>query len=142
MADIIVDLPEDAGVTAAAPGETDVVELGDGPALPEGAEALSDGSVRLVLKHPVTLRFRNGRTGEVREGETLDHLVLHRLTGEDMRRISAARAEAMLAVSVARSARRDPVTFDKFFDRMDAADITAAGQVIDGFLGTGRKTGR
>ena len=97
--------------------------------------------MRLPLLTPVTLRYRRSSSSETRE-ETLAELHLHRLTGADMRAISAASKEAQAAVAIARSARISEAKFAAIYDRMDGADIGFAARVLEHFLGSGPKTGR
>jgi hypothetical protein len=143
---VVVEIDED-GAPAPAPvaADPDVVELpendDDLKGLPKHAIVQQDGSVRLPLNTPVTLRFRKGSTGETRE-ERLDDLHLRRLTGADMRAISAASKDAQAAVAIARSARIAEGKFGAIYDRMDAADIGAAARVLDHFFSPGPKTGR
>lgn len=142
---IIVELDEDGGA-APAPvlSDPDVVEIGDeadATGLPKHAVVRADGSVDLPLRAPVTLKFRRGAGGEVRE-DTLAALHLHRLTGADMRAVSAASKDAMAPVMIARSARIPEGKFNAIYDRMDAADVGFAARVLDHFLSNGPKTGR
>lgn len=143
-AGLVIDLEEDG--TPAAGGaavDQDVVDIeaDDGQGLPKHAVVQQDGSVLLPLMAPVTLRFRKGAAGEVRE-EAFAELHMHRLLGADMRAISAASKEAQASVALARSARMPEAKFSALFDRMDAADVAAAARVLDHFLGSGPKTGR
>lgn len=142
---VIVEIEEDgtAAPAAATPADPDVVtiEEDDGQGLPKHAETQADGSVRLPLRVPVTLRYRRGSGAEVRE-ERLDALHLHRLTGADMRAIAAASKDSQSAVAIARSARISEAKFGPMFDRMDGADIGFAARVLDHFLSSGPRTGR
>jgi hypothetical protein len=125
-----------------APADPDVVELredGEEEGLPPQAVEQPDGSIRLPLKYPVTLKFKTGST--IRE-ERFDALVFHRLNGADMRVIKAAKPEGILAVAMARSTRVHEGKMNAVYDRMDAFDTTAADLVIGHFLGAGQKTGR
>jgi hypothetical protein len=139
-ADIVV--LEDAD--AAAP-VADVVTLDEAApataALPEHAEKLPGGAVRLPLRYPVTLRTRSGRTGDVTE-ETIDVLVMHRLTGGALRAIQNAGGGGAAVVAFAQSCRCTEARMALIYDRMDASDIHAASEVIAVFLGNGRPTGR
>ena len=142
--DLVVELDEDGAPAAPAAADPDVVEINeddDGQGLPKHAAMQGDGSVLLPLRAPVTLRFRRGAGGEVRE-ETLASLHLHRLTGADMRAISAASKDAQAAVAIARSARISEAKFGAIYDRMDAADVGFAARVLEHFLSHGPKTGR
>lgn len=141
---VVIDLDEGGcalPVAAPAPAEPGVVDLDakdDGQGLPPHAVTQPDGSVLLPLAVPVRLKFRKG--GEVREEVTAE-LRLHRLTGADMRAISAASKEMVSVVAIARSARISEAKFAAIFDRMDMADIGAAGRVLEHFLGNGPRTG-
>jgi len=48
----------------------------------------------------------------------------------------------MIEVSIGRSSGIPQIRFAQIFRRMDAADILAANQVVESFLGIGRATGR
>jgi hypothetical protein len=141
---VVVEIDED-GAPAPVAVDPDLVEIpendDDLKGLPKHAAVQPDGSVRLPLATPVTLRFRRGSTGETRE-EHLAELHLRRLTGADMRAISAASKDAQAAVAIARSARIAEAKFGAIYDRMDAADIGAAARVLDHFFSPGPKTGR
>ena len=141
--DIILD-PADAIEEAPTAEGGEVVTLAEtaaGETLPSHAVRNADGSVTLPLFYPVTLRFKKGTAGEIRE-EVFEQLVLHRLTGADMRAITAAERGSMTVVSIARSARLNEGKMNALFDRMDGADVSAAGQVVGFFLSGGRPTGR
>jgi hypothetical protein len=140
---VVVEIDEE-GAPAPAAIDPDVVEIAedsDAAGLPKHAATQPDGSVRLPLRMPVKLRYRRGSSGETRE-EALDELHMHRLTGADMRAISAASKEAQAAVAIARSARISEAKFAAIYDRMDGADIGFAARVLEHFLGSGPKTGR
>ena len=143
-AELVIDLdePTAAAAAAAAPAEPDVVELpedeGETPRLPRQAVVLPDGRVRLPLAVPVTLKLR--QAGVTRE-ERFTELLFHRLTGVDMRAMMSGGEKASI-IAFARATRISQAKFDALFDRMDGADIAAAIQVLDFFLGGGRATGR
>ena len=121
-------------------GEIVVDEDQDGAGLlPDGAVLNEDGTVTLTLKHPRTLKVRSG--GQVRDKD-YGTLTFHRMTGADMRAVSAASKDSSVIVAFARSTRIQQVVMNALFDIMDGADIQAAGEVIEYFFGNGRKTGR
>jgi hypothetical protein len=136
---VILDLADDAAPAAAALPTLN--ENGPADDLPPGAVRQDDGSVLYTLHHPCTIKFRRQSDGATRE-EALTELRLHRLTGADMRAITAVKPEQMTVVAIARSARINEAKMALFFDVMDASDATAAGEVVSSFLGTGRRTGR
>jgi hypothetical protein len=141
-AQVDIVLNDDAG--EATGEDTPVVVLDEAAAadpLPERAVRNEDGSITLPLLYPVTLKFKKASSGDVRE-ETLEELVMRRLTGADMRAITAASNGHMVAVGIARSARIGEAKMMALFDRMDGADANAAAQVVGFFLGSGRPTGR
>lgn len=110
--------------------------------LPAGAQRQDDGSVTYTLRHACAVRYRSTATGATRE-EAVSSLRLHRLTGADMRAITAASAEMMSVVAIARSTRTENhAKMRLIFDAMDAEDAAAVVEIVGGFLGTGRKTGR
>lgn len=140
---VVIEIAEDEARGAAAPADPDVVEIAeddDGQGLPKHAQPQPDGSVRLPLRAAVTLRYRRGAGGEVRE-ETTDTLHMHRLTGADMRAITAAARDAQIMVAIARAARIPEAKFAPMFDRMDGADVGFAARVVEHFLGSGPRTG-
>lgn len=107
--------------------------------LPAHAVTNADGSVTLALKFPQVLQIK--KNGKVRE-DSYGELTFHRLNGGDQRAIAAASDEMTAVVAFARSTRISQAVMNALFDRMDAADINAAGQVLNSFLSTGRRTGR
>jgi hypothetical protein len=156
-AEVLVDLDEGApaspGLAAIADAEdaaaADVVDLPDGDGagrdggvgsgrLPARAKQLPDGRVLLPLLHPVTLRIRRG--GEVHE-ESYPALTFRRLNGADLRAVDNAGKKGG-EVALARSAGIPQLKFDALYDRMDAADILDAAEVLVFFSGAGPKTGR
>jgi hypothetical protein len=137
--DIVIET--DPAEDAPDEGVVDLAEADAGDALPAHARRNADGSVTLPLNFPVTLRFRKGSSGEVRE-EVFEELTMHRLTGADMRAIMAADRGHGVVVSIARSARMNEGKMSALFDKMDGVDANAAGQVVGFFLGSGRTTGR
>ncbi|MEE9926456.1 MAG: hypothetical protein PBV01_24400 [Brucella anthropi] len=48
----------------------------------------------------------------------------------------------MNVVAFSRSTRISQAIMNVLYDRLDAADITAAAQVLSSFLASGRKTGK
>lgn len=145
-----IDLDEDGGATAAVdeeaavalPGaEAGVVDEDVNPLdqLPPHAVANADGSVTLPLQHPRELQVK--KDGKVRT-DRFERLVFHRLTGADQRAIAGAAEDMMAVVAFARSTRLSQAVMNALFDRMDAADIAAGGQVLNSFFATGRRTGR
>lgn len=113
----------------------------DEATLPDHASLNDDGSVTLPLLFPVTLEFRKGSTGDVLT-EQYDEFTMHRLNGADLRAISAAGAGSMAEAAIGRSARISAARMKLLFDRMDGADVNAAGQVVGFFMSSGRRTGR
>lgn len=107
--------------------------------LPKNAVKNKDGSVTLPLSFTVTLVTK--KDGQVRE-RIYDKLTFYRLTGADMKAIANAGKEKDVVVTFARSTRIMQAVMDALHDKMDAADIVAAGQVINHFLSSGPTTGR
>lgn len=131
---------EDAPI-AAKTVDADVVDEDVDPLdrLPPGAVTNADGTVTLPLKFPRELRI--SKNGKIRI-ERYESLTFHRLTGADQRAIGATSEEMMPVVAFARSTRLSQAAMNALFDRMDAADLVAGGQVLNSFLATGRRTGR
>ncbi len=135
--DGIIEIPADA-----APVPAPVETVSDEPdTLPVGATRAADGSVTLPLRYPVTLKYRDGGSGDVRE-EHYESFRFRRLTGADLRAIAGADAADRQAVAIGRAADVRPALMQRLFDRMDAADAIACGQVVAYFLATGPTTGR
>jgi len=122
-------------------GASEVIdEDGDGlDDLPKRATTNDDGSVTLPLLFKRTLTTK--KDGKIRDREFTE-LTFHRLAGADTRAIAAASAEMVTVVAFARSTRLNQAVMNALFDKMDAADITDAGRVLNNFLSSGRKTGR
>lgn len=137
---------------AHAPGSADAVIAEDGardddvidedvdPAdrLPRDAAVQADGSVKLPVLNPVGLRTRKGGKERTRRFEELH---MHRLSGKDMRMIQSAASEAMIPTALACSMRINQAVANGLYDRLDAADITRAGQVLNHFLASGKTGG-
>ncbi|MBB4956236.1 hypothetical protein H4S14_004333 [Agrobacterium vitis] len=149
-----IDLDEDAPASASQHSDTAVVDLDgasvstseivdeDGDArdrLPERAVINADGSVTLPLLYPETLTTK--KDGKVSEKE-FTSLTFHRMRGADQMAISAVSEEKQISVAFARSTRMPQMVMDKLYERLDLADITDAGRVLNHFLASGRKTGR
>lgn len=88
-----------------------------------------------VLKYPVEIR---STAGDVIE--TITELPLRRLTGKDLKDITNAHAKGpgeSMAVIVCRIASIPPSTFE----RMDAADAAALGEIAADFVSGALPTG-
>jgi hypothetical protein len=129
------------GATAA---EADVINISEGDdedALPKQAQLQADGSVILPLEFPLTLKFKHVKSGELRE-ETFSEFRMHRLNGADMRVVTSADKGDIALTAVARSTRIHLGKMRPIYDRLDAADAMALGQVVNHFMAPGQKTGR
>ena len=149
---VVIDLDEDrpvAEVDAVIVDENAPVAVIEGDIIDEDADASdrlpdqavlnADGTVTLTLRFARTLTTRkDGKTRERR----FETLLFHRLTGADQRAIGAARDDMMSVVAMAQSTKISQAVMNVLFDKMDAADINAAGQVLNHFLSSGRRTGR
>lgn len=141
--DDVVILHEEAPAAGAVIPEGVAVigdERDDEDPLPKHAVPQPDGSVRLLLLHPVVLRWKRPNSDEIRE-ERYDELHLHRLTGKDLMAVMAAGKGAMSVVCIGRSTRIPQARMNELFERMDGSDASAAAQVAMSFLAPGRKTG-
>lgn len=139
-ADVVIeDEAPDYGVAT----DTDAVneDTDEIAALPKGAEELADGSVEVTLDRPVTLTLVSQSRGTKRQ-ETVVKVRFHRLTGAHLTEITSAADKVREKVAFALAARMNKAKMNALFDRMDAADIGRCGQVLEYFLGSGRKTGR
>lgn len=108
--------------------------------LPKGAVELDDGSVLVTLDRPVVLNLKSQSRG-VRQ-ETTKDVRFYRLTGAHLTQITNSGEKSREVTAFALSARMNMAKMKGLFDRMDAADIGRCGQVLEYFLGSGRKTGR
>ncbi|GAB0119482.1 phage tail assembly protein [Acidisoma sp. 7E03] len=142
----VIDIPltDDQADSQAKPKEEPGVVVlpatdDDAETLPKNAKELEDGSVVLTLRHPRTLKFREG-AGPVRE-EHYEQLTFRRLTGADMRIIMNASKNSS-TIAIARSIGMRPLLFDRLHDMMDGSDVTACAQVISYFLDSGKPTGQ
>lgn len=133
---VIVDHDNSMPGTSAGIVDEDVNQL---DRLPDNAVSNADGSVTLHLRFPQELQVKkDGKIGTVAYTE----LTFHRLTGADQRAIAAVTEDMMTIVAFSRSTRINQARMTGLFDKMDASDISAAGQVLNSFFATGRKTGR
>lgn len=139
--DTVTDTVVDENAPVALPGsDADVVEGVDANiGLPENAVQNLDGSVTLTLLYPQSLTIKG--TDSTRT-ETYATLTFHRLNGADQRAIASASDAMLNVVAFARSTRMREAIMNKLFDKLDAADINAAAQVLSSFLNSGRKTGK
>lgn len=119
--------------------DEDAAARGDVDKLPKHAIPNANGSVTLPLLYPVTQKTK--KNGQIRS-ETFARLTFHRLNGEDQRAIAATREDLMSIVAFSRSTRISQAVMEKLFDKMDAADINAAGKVLNSFLSSGPPTGK
>lgn len=127
--------------SAVALGQGDVIdEDADGSdQLPDQATPNADGTVTLKLLYPRTLITK--KDGKTRE-RLYDSLRFHRLNGADQRAIAAARDDMTSVVALAQSTKMNLAVMNVLFDKMDAADIQNAAQVLNHFLSSGRKAGK
>jgi len=139
--DTVTDTVVDENAPVTLPGsDADVVEGVDANSgLPENAVQNLDGSVTLTLLYPQSLTIKG--TDSTRT-ETYATLTFHRLNGADQRAIASASDAMLNVVAFARSTRMREAIMNKLFDKLDAADINAAAQVLSSFLNSGRKTGK
>lgn len=139
--DTVTDTVVDENAPVTLPGsDADVVEGVDANiGLPENAVQNLDGSVTLTLLYPQSLTIKG--TDSTRT-ETYATLTFHRLNGADQRAIASASDAMLNVVAFARSTRMREAIMNKLFDKLDAADINAAAQVLSSFLNSGRKTGK
>lgn len=99
-------------------------------------EAHADGTQTLRLRHPVSVRLRQG--GAERVEETVQ-LTFRRCNGSDLRAMGAARNDI----------ERSAILFTRMagismalYDRLDSEDIEAGMAVISGFLPKPPETGQ
>jgi hypothetical protein len=132
MGKVEVDL-SDEEQAGQAPATDAKVIVEDGPGggkktLPDRAELLPDGSVRLQMLRPVPLTIK-GANGKTRE-ETYSELVFNELSGADMRMILQASAERQPIVGFARATGISMAVMSALFDKMGTRDINAASACI------------
>jgi len=131
---IIDETAEPGAVTGgqAADAAADLREGKDEAILPKGAVENPDGSVTLQLLHPRELRIASGQ-GQVRI-ESYTELTFHRLTGADLNAIRGTVAEHQSVVLFTRSTRLRAAVMRVLYEKLDAADVTRAGKVLDTFF--------
>ncbi len=137
---------EDVIVIGEMPGAekaSDAVTIEDAAAspLPKRAMLQDDGTVVLPLLYPVTLTWKPPGNAPAKE-DRFDTLTMRRLTGRDMTLLGNASRGDSAMVSISLSSGIKQHIFRHVFDRMDAADITAAAEVVSYFLSSGPTTGR
>lgn len=132
---------EEDSVTVIEDGTAEIVDEDIDPlaALPKSAKKNDDGSISLPLEYPVTILSR--KDGKVRDRK-FEELTFHRLNGANQRAIASATDDMMSVVAFAQSTRINQAIMNALFDKMDAADISNGGRVLNHFLSSGRKTGR
>jgi hypothetical protein len=135
-----IAVDEDSSIGAVL-ADDDVVDEDLDPAdrLPKKARKNADGSVTLALLYP--RKVISKKDGKVREREFAE-IVMHRLTGADQRVIAGVSDDLTAVIAFARSTRLPQAVMNVLFDKLDAADINAMGQVLNHFFGSGPKTGR
>lgn len=121
--------------------DADVVDEDINPLdrLPDHAIQNADRSVTLPLLFPKELRIRKNGKERI---EKYTELTFHRLTGADQRAIAATSDAMMTVVAFSRTTRISHAIMNVLYDKLDAADITAGGQVLNSFIAIGRKTGK
>jgi hypothetical protein len=133
--EIVVDLDEaDKPAPAVViPEGVDAVETEaeDIKKLPKGAILNENGSVTLPLLYPRSVTIKG--QGGVRE-ERFDEFLFHRLNGADINAIRAASKETSHIVALARSLHKHVAIIKALYDKLDSADITRAGEVLDSFF--------
>lgn len=131
----VVDLTEaDAtgadGAQREAGSEPVVIETAESgkASLPDRAEMLPDGTVRLKLSRVValTIKAANGMTRE----ETFSELVFRELNGSDMRALLQAPPERQPVIGFSRSTGINIAIMTALFDKMSVRDINAASACI------------
>lgn len=151
---VTIDLDEDAPAATSTHPDNAVVDLDGGTSatddivdedgdprdrLPDRAIINADGSVTLPLLYPQTLTTKKDNKVS---GKVFEALTFHRMRGADQMAISAVPEGKQISVAFARSTRIAQMVMDKLYEKMDLADITDAGRVLNHFLGSGRKTGQ
>ncbi|WP_308719188.1 hypothetical protein [Komagataeibacter xylinus] len=108
--------------------------------LPEGAEKLDNGTIRLILSTPVVLRVK---TQDGVQDVPYNEVTFHPLTGSQMLdaigKGNAAKTTQALMVS---SLRIVSTRADAIVRNMDARDFFKASKIIQVFTGSGQKTGQ
>lgn len=127
----VIDL---GGAGSGAPVDT-VPELREGAALdlPDGAVENADGSVTLTFAEPVTITYRPVGGGTVRS-ETIDHFVLRRLKGAQVRRIMDASSARASNLTLALSTGISEQKLSLIFKALDAPEMVKARQVTNALL--------
>jgi hypothetical protein len=133
---VIGELPGEGAVDGAV-----TIEENDENPLPRRAARNDDGTVTLPLLYPVTLEWKK-QGAATSTKDSYDSLTMRRLTGKDMMTMGAAARDKVASIGIALSAGIKPHIFQHVFERMDGADIKAASDVLNHFLGSGQPTGQ
>lgn len=105
----------------------------------EGITKHPDGRVTIKLQFPVTYKMKPAPGMGAEREETLAELTFRRPTGGDMTAMQSFREKWDQAkVLFSRCSGINIALIDK----MDLADLMVCGEVIDGFLPSGQKTGK
>jgi hypothetical protein len=151
-APLSIDLDEDAILDHTSPINLSAVINEDGGAeeavvdedgaldrLPKEARRNDDGTVTLTLHYPQKISSK--KEGKIRE-RLFETLTFHRLTGRDQRAIASATDDMQTVVALAQSAKLNQAVMNALYEKMDMADITNCGRVLNHFLTNGPATGR
>jgi len=125
-----------AGEGSPATASSQVLELCEGEPLdlPERAELQPDGSVVLPFEAPATISYRPVDGGEARS-ESVDHLVLRRLKGAQIRRVMDASRTRAAGLALALCCGISEAKLTLLFKAMEAGDLIAANQVVAALIG-------
>jgi hypothetical protein len=139
--DINVVIDEDAHDAAAIPALDEEIDADESPAhgLPRGTRQGPNGTVILPLSAPVTIRTK--KDGKISE-HVYHELTFRRFTGQDLRAIRQLTGDAQTIEMFSRATSTQNARMSALYDRMDAADIRRAGEVIEYFFENGPTTGR
>lgn len=129
--DTVIVIDEPAPSVDAAPA--------DQTGLPDGARRLDARTVEYTLIDPVSVRVRvDGRE----QDQKFSVLKLSRFRGRDLMEIEAAAPAERTVVAFARATGLNTVKARALYAEMDQDDISAVAEIILGFNGSGRRTGR
>lgn len=93
------------------------------------------GQQSVTLKHPIEIRAKD--SGEIIE--TITEVTLSRVKGRHLKALDSVTGDYNQTLFlIAKMTGHPPSTIDE----MDGEDITAIGEIIEGFFGKRRKTGK
>lgn len=101
--------------------------------LPERATLNPNGSVTLTFEAPAGIIYRSVGGGEPRS-ESIDHLVLRRLKGRQIRKVIDVSRTRAAGVALSLCCGISEAKLNLLYKAMDAGDLIAANQVVSALI--------